>query len=247
MQTYLGVARVYRDDGELVVDTDSIRRDGELSGVDDFGSDYDDYDDFGEDDYDDFGEDYDDEEFGEDDYDDFGDDEEEFGEEDEDDEEFGASRGRKRRQERRRRRRDRRKRRRDCRREARSGSSGSASGKKKKKTVSWQKTVLGGSHKEDSAGAIAVIVTPSHYFVADDIAFNGSSTGATVTSIIFGDDLVWNNADGIDVSALSSNSFIRGLVKGARGRPGVPITINGTIAADGDSLKVVLYGKKPGK
>ena len=237
MRTYLGKARVYREDGELVVDTDSIRRDGELSGVDDFGDD--DYDDFeGDDDYDDFGDN--DEDFGDDDEDDFGEDDEDFGEDDDDDdddEEFGATRGQRRRRRRRGRRRGRRSSRRSRRRET--------SQKKKQKKVKWQNTVLGGSDSEDSAGAISVVITPSHPFVAEDIAFNGSSANATVNSIIFGDDLVWNNAEGIDVSALSSNSFIRGLVKGAKAHPGVPIIINGAIDADGDTLKVVLYGKKP--
>ncbi len=223
MRTYLGKARIYREDGDLVVDTDSIRRDGELSGVDDFGDD--DFDDFGDDD-DDFGEDDD---FGDD---DFGEDEEE----DEDEGEFGASRGRVRRTARR----SRRKGRRTARRSARQGSRESSE-------VKWQKTVLGGSKTEDSAGAISIVITPSHHFVAEDIAFNGSSANATVSSIIFGDDLVWNNAEGIDVSALSSTSYIRGLVTGAKARPGVPIVINGTIDADGDTLRVVLYGKKPCK
>ena len=234
MRTYLGMARVFRDNGGLVVDTDSIRRNGELSGDDDFGSDYDDDDDFGEDDEDDFGEDDDDED------DDSDEDDDDDSDEDDDEEEFGASRRRKKKSPS--------KRRKSAgsgvkvpRRAVRTRKS-SSGGKTVKK---WQNTALSGSKSESSAGAVTVTIVPAHWFRGKDIAFNGSSAGAEVTTIMFGDQLIWNTSDGLDVSAISTNSFIRGLIRGALARPGVPITIHGTIASGGDVLKVGLFGQKP--
>jgi len=228
---YIGRPKTWRDadTGNLVSDLDSIHRTDALEGdFDEFGADYDDFDEFGDDSDEDFGDEDSDEDFGEDSSDD--------DDSDDDDGEFGRSRGRKRRQARRSKRRSRRKSRRSRRR-----------GGKEKAKVPRQKTILSGEDTSASAGAVTISITPAHKFWAEDIAFNGSSASATVTSISFGDNLIWNNSVGVDVAALSTASFIRGLVKGAKSRPGVPITINGTIAAGGDTLKAAIVGYKPGK
>ena len=230
--TPLGHARVYRHPatGELVVDTDSLRRSGFAGefGYDDFGDDDDfegDYDDdFGDDD--DFEGDYDD---------DFGDDDDDFGDDD-----FGA-RGRGRR-----RRRARRSRRRQRRTARRSGGSGRRRPAPKPKTdnSTWGMTAVGGTDTLSEAGAASVKVRLQHDFRAQDITFTGSASGAKVTSIFFGDRVVWSNSDGIDVSVFASNSFLRGLLKGQSLKAGLDVTVNGSLAGAGD-FAATLIGQKP--
>ena len=228
---YIGRPRTWRDadTGNLVSDLDSIHRTDALEGdFDEFGADPDDFDEFGDDDSDeDFGDDDSDEDFGDDDSSD----------DDDSDEDFGATRGRRRRKARRQGRRSKRKSRRQARR----------SGGKSKRKVPMQKTVISGDTTGAAAGAVTIIITPAHKFKAKDIVFNGSSASATITSITFGDNLIWNNASGVDQSVFSTSSYIRGLIEGAKAVPGVPIVINGTVANAGDILKATLFGLKPGR
>ncbi len=219
---YIGRPKTFRDldTGSLVSDLDSIHRADATEGMDgDFG--YDDFDEFGDDD-DDIGDDDSDDDSSDDD-------------DSDDDDEIGATRG----QRRRRARRTARKARRVAKRAAKKSRSGSK--------PPMQKTALAGSGTNAAAGAVSISIVPAHPFKAKDIVFNGSSANATVTSIMFGDNLIWNNAAGIDVSVLSTSSFIRGLIEGAVAHPGVPITINGTVAVGGDVLKATLFGYKPGR
>ncbi len=183
------------------------------------------------------GEDYDDS-----DDDDFSDEDDEFGEEEDfgdddfgdDDEEFGATRGRRRRQARRQGRRTRRKTRRAKRR-----------GESTESKMEWIKTVVGDASEIGTAGPASLQIQLQHHLKAEDIVFNGSAESAKVTSIIFGDKLIWNNAKGLDVSIFSSTSFIRGLVQGAKLRAGQIISINGSVANDGDSFSAAIVGLKP--
>ncbi len=111
--------------------------------------------------------------------------------------------------------------------------------------MEWIKTVVGESEEIDTAGPAALKIQLQHHLKAEDIVFNGSSSDAKVTSIIFGDKLIWNNAKGLDVSIFSSSSFIRGLVKGAKLRAGQIISINGSVANDGDTFSAAIIGLKP--
>ena len=225
--TPLGHARVFRHPatGELVVDTDSLRRSsfsGEFAG-EDFG----DEDDLGYDD--DFGDDIDEDDFGDD--ADFGD-EDDFG----DDDDFGArGRGRARRQARRARRQARRQTRRQGRKARRGGGD---------KDQQWGMTAVGGRDTVAEAGAASVKIRLQHDFKAQDITFTGSADGSKVTSIFFGDRVVWSNSDGIDVGVFASNSFMRGLLKGQSLRAGLDITVNGSTAGAGD-FSATLIGEKP--
>ncbi|MFH1466427.1 MAG: hypothetical protein ABIO70_18735, partial [Pseudomonadota bacterium] len=65
-----------------------------------------------------------------------------------------------------------------------------------------------------------------------------------VTSIFFGDRVVWSNSDGIDVSVFASNSFMRGLLRGQSLRAGLDITVNGNMPGQG-SFSVTIIGQKP--
>ncbi len=241
--TPLGHARVYRHPatGELVVDTDSLRRSGFAGefGYDDGieGDDYDDFegDDFGDED-DDFEGDYDD--FGDEDDDDF--EGLDFGEDDEDDE-FGRRRRR-----RRRRRRSRRGRGARGRRRGRTGGRRRrpTTPKPKESGMTWGMTAVGGTDTLDAAGSASVKIRLQHDFRAQDITFTGSAAGAKVTSIFFGDRVVWSNSDGIDVSVFASNSFLRGLLKGQSLKAGLDVTVNGSLAGAGD-FAATLIGQKP--
>ncbi|MFH1468640.1 MAG: hypothetical protein ABIO70_29895, partial [Pseudomonadota bacterium] len=208
----LGHARVFlhKPSRQIVVDTDSIRR-SSFAG-DDFGADDLDDDDWDEeDDSDDFGDDDvgDDDDLGEDDLgedDDLGDDEE-LGED------FAGPRRRRRKA-----RRQAKRMARKARRQARRGRGRS--------NVKWGMTAVGGVQTVSEAGAATVKIRLQHDFKASDVTFTGSASGATVTSIFFGDRVVWSNSDGIDVSVFASNSFMRGLLRGQSLRAGLDITVN---------------------
>jgi len=231
--TPLGHARVFRDEtGELVVDTDTLRR-SSFAGGDgcDFGSDY--GDDYGEDD---LGEDDDD--LDDDDGDDL-DDEDGLGDEDEaGEEELGDDFSGPRRT-RRLTRRQRRLARKMARVERRLGKHRGRKGK-----MAWGMTAVGGIHTVTEEGAATVKIRLQHDFRAEDVTFTGSASGATVTSIFFGDRVVWSNSDGIDVSVFASNSFMRGLLRGQSLRAGLDITVNGNMPGAGN-FSVTIIGKKP--
>ncbi|MCB9746756.1 MAG: hypothetical protein H6740_29555 [Alphaproteobacteria bacterium] len=211
--TPLGHARVFRaPDGSLVVDGDSIRRDG-FAGDDFAGDDFDD--DF-EGDFDDFEGDFEDDDFG------------------------AGGRGRARREGRREARDDRREDRRSSRGRGRSrGSSRSASSKRE-----WGATAVGGVDTLTDAGSAVVNIRLQHDFKATDVTFEGSSSGAKVTSIFFGDVPVWSSATGLPVSAFGASSQLRGLLEGQKLKAGLDITVNGTLTGAG-TFQVTITGEKP--
>jgi hypothetical protein len=231
--TPLGQARVFRHrrTGELVVDTDSLRRasfSGGVFGDEDFEGDDDEGDDFGDDDEDFEGDDPD----------------EDFeGDDDGDDGDFGEEFGRKRR----RRRKSRKARERARKAQQRPAPSRRASpAPRPAPTEHWGMTAVGGTDAitANSGGAVSVKVRLQHDFRAQDITFTGSARSATVTSIFFGDRVVWSNSDGIDVEVFASTGFLRGLLKGQSLRAGLDITVNGALPGAGQ-FKVTLIGMKP--
>ncbi len=232
----LGFGLVYRDPhtGELIVDTDHIRpasagpaASGFFGGVD---PEEDDYADFGEEEYDDyaFGDEYDDPDF-----------EGDFEGDEEDDLEFGRRRRRRRRRGGRRRRpraeRPRRRRRRRA-------PTPTPAARPKQNT--WGRTAVGGTDTSEVGGSVSVKVRLQHDFRAQDITFTGSTDDALVTSIFFGDRVVWSNSDGIAVGVFSSSSFLRDFLKGQSLRAGLDITVNGEVGDNG-KFAVTLIGDKP--
>lgn len=190
-----------------------------LFGYDDLGDD-----DFGDDDLlgeDDFGDDDigDDDEVGDDDDDDVGDDE------------VGASgRRRSRRQARRARRRSR--------------KSGSGTSSRRKKKVQWAKTILAKKQAPGSTSA-SVEFRLQHDFIAQDLTLSGSTSGAVVTTVMFGDKVVFSNPDGVPAEVLGTSSFIRDLVKGQKLRAGLDIIVSGSVASPNDTFRVTITGFKP--
>lgn len=93
-------------------------------------------------------------------------------------------------------------------------------------------------------GGVSVKVRLQHDFRAKDLTFTGSSDTAKVTSIFFGDRVVWSNSDGIAVGVFSSNSFLRSFLEGQSLRAGLDITINGEVGPEG-VFSATMIGQKP--
>lgn len=233
--TPLGHARVFRHPltGELVVDTDSLRR-TQFAGADDFGG-WDD-DDF-EGDYDEFEGDYDDDFEG----DDFG-----LFRKDPDRQRARRERRMARKRGRVERRYDRRTDRLDRKADKWGLNDDDDGPSPQKSDRGWGMTAIGGVVDLDEAGPATIRVRLQHDFRAEDITFTGSSEGATVTSIFFGDRVVWSTNDGIDASVFAAQGFLRGLLKGQSVKAGLDVTINGALQDKG-VFSATLTGKKPVK
>lgn len=110
----------------------------------------------------------------------------------------------------------------------------------------WQKTLLTGTSGALGSGAqFNVNIRPQFDFVAQDFTVTGAAaSNHVVTSVIFGDFVVWNNAVGVPQATLLPNSFIRGLVKGAKLRGGLDIQVAGTTGT-ADTVTVTVIGLKP--
>lgn len=215
--TPLGHARVYRDpaSGELVVDTDSLRR-SQFAG-DDLGA-WDDDDDF-EGDFDD-------------------DDDVGFLRRDPGRRRQRIGRKRDRNDRRHERRDDRLDRKEDRLAPAR------APEPPKRAESAWGRTAVGASEQISRGGPVSLRLRLQHDFRAEDVTFSGSAPGATVNSIFFGDRVVWSSSSGIDASVFASNSQMRGLLEGQDLRAGLDITINGALP-DAGTFSATLIGLKP--
>lgn len=215
--TPLGHARVFRhpQTGELMVDTDSLRRThfagDDLAGWDD--------------------DDLDEEDFGYD--DDF-----------EEDDELGFLRRDPERRNRRKRRRLSRRRNRVTRRSERRLDRITRKEEALDKAADWGATVVSAAETLDRGGSASLKIRLQHDFRAEDLTFTGSSQGAKVHNIYFGDRSVFSAPDGIDVGVFSAQSFLRGLLKGQSIEAGLDIVVNGSIPGPG-TLSVALVGLKP--
>jgi len=234
--TPLGHARVYRHPrtGELVVDTDSLRR-TQFAGADLAGWDDDDIEGFDDDDlgYDDLG------------YDDF---------EGHDDDELGFLRRDPERRRGRKKRRLGRRRERISRRMGRKLDRIDRKEQKLEQTETrvegmpsgWGATAVSDSETIDRAqgGSASLKIRLQHDFRATDITFTGSAPGALVHSIFFGDRSVWSSSDGIDAGVFAANGFMRGLLKGQSLKAGLDIIVNGSLPGPG-RFTATLIGLKP--
>ncbi len=112
-----------------------------------------------------------------------------------------------------------------------------------------QKTILtGASDLNPAVGTATVTIRPQFDFVAEDLTFQGSTPGWTITSIQFGDRIVFSNGTGVPVAVFATGSFVRGLIKGAAIAAGLDISIAGNLAASTttSNLLVTLIGLKRG-
>jgi hypothetical protein len=224
-----GYKRVYADKaGRLFAGEDAVFGDSRTltHGDTAMGMDYPSlgYYDFGDDDYDDFGLDLVEDDLGAMDY-------ASLGEWIEDGEDFGAAKPRSYRA------RGRKSRRRPM----------SAAPRGRAQVV--QKTILSGaSGTNPGAGSNTVTIRPQFDFVAEDLTFQGSTPGWTITSIQFGDRIVFSNGTGVPTAVFGTASFVRGLIKGAAIAAGLDISITANLAASTttSNLLVTLIGLKRG-
>ena len=105
-------------------------------------------------------------------------------------------------------------------------------------------TAVSGTDTLAAAGAATVRIRLQHDFKAEDVTFEGSSSGAKVTSIFFGDNPVWSSAVGLPVSAFGASSQLRGLLRNQKLKAGLDITVNGTLTGAG-TFQVTITGEKP--
>lgn len=112
----------------------------------------------------------------------------------------------------------------------------------------WVPTVVGGMASGGANDLVKVVIKPGVRFEASDINFGGSSAGTMVQSITFGDDLAWtaSSANGVPVEGLDPDGGLRGMLDGFAVDSGQEISITGTVAAEGGSLKATIFGIKPG-
>ena len=225
--TPLGHARVYRDPrtGQLVVDTDTLRRSSFA------GSDFAGRDDL--DGYDDDFEGYDDD----------------FEGMEEDD--FGfLRRDPERRRQRKQRRLGRRRERVTRRMDRKLGRIDDKEARLEQETdglpTGWGATAVSDSENIDRSqgGTASLKIRLQHDFRAQDVTFTGSAPGALVHSIFFGDRAVWSSSDGIDASVFAAHGFMRGLLKGQSLKAGLDIIINGSLPGPG-RFAATLIGFKP--
>ncbi|MCK6522290.1 hypothetical protein L6R49_12710 [Myxococcota bacterium] len=108
----------------------------------------------------------------------------------------------------------------------------------------WVGTIVGDTDTLSGAGNATVRVVLQHDFIADELNFTGSRSDAKVTSVMFGDRTIFNNAKGIAVGAFTSTTRGKGTIAGQYLRAGLTITIAGTLGGAGD-FSVSIPGVKP--
>jgi len=127
--------------------------------------------------------------------------------------------------------------------------------RRRRPAVVVQKTILVGAAKSPGAsgGSATATIRPQFDFVAEDLTFAGS-TGATdgvwtVSSINFGDRIIFSNSTGVPLAVFAAGNFLRGLVKGAAIKAGLDISVNADISGStcaGGELTATFTGLKRG-
>ena len=108
----------------------------------------------------------------------------------------------------------------------------------------WCNTIVNGRETLTAAGQVQVRIRLQHDFLANDVTFDGSQAGAQISSIFYGDRLVWGSGTSVPITIFASNGFIRNLMNGQRLQAGLDIIVNGSLTAAGD-LVATFTGSKP--
>lgn len=108
----------------------------------------------------------------------------------------------------------------------------------------WCNTVVNNQVTSTGAGSVQVQIRLQHDFLAQDVTFDGSTAGSTVSSIFFGDRLVWGAQAPVPVTIFAVNGFIRNFVNGQRLTAGLDIVVNGVLPGAG-TLIATFTGAKP--
>ncbi len=117
--------------------------------------------------------------------------------------------------------------------------------RRRRPAVVVQKTILVGEAKSPGAtgGSATATIRPQFDFVAEDLTFAGS-TGSTdgvwtISSINFGDRIIFSNSTGVPLAVFAAGNFLRGLVKGAAIKAGLDISVNADVAGATTVLAVL--------
>ena len=112
--------------------------------------------------------------------------------------------------------------------------------------MGWAATIVSGSDtsSSESGGPVSAQIRLQHDFESEDVIITSTDEGAKVTAIYFGDKLVFNAPDGLDLSIFAANSFVRKLVKGQRLEGGLDIIVQGTLTSAA-TLNGAITGWKP--
>ena len=102
-----------------------------------------------------------------------------------------------------------------------------------------QKTILVGQTARVIRGLWTIVIRPQFDFVAEDMSFTGSVNGQgaaaaaigawSVTTIQFGDRIIFSNPVGVPIAIFVVGGFMRGLVKGAAIAAGLDILITANL------------------
>jgi len=114
--------------------------------------------------------------------------------------------------------------------------------------MGWAATIVSASDTttSEAGGPVSAQIRLQHEFESEDVIITSSDESAKVTAIYFGDKLVFNSPDGLDLSIFAANSFVRKLVKGQKLEGGLDIIVQGTLSTAA-SLNAALTGWKPAK
>lgn len=109
-------------------------------------------------------------------------------------------------------------------------------------------TTNSGTNVFGGAGAATITITPQTWFLATDLIITTTVAAPTVldavTSIIFGDRLVWNDPVGVPITAFAAGSQLRGVLRGHIARPNSNILVATTASAASTQI-VTVFGRKP--
>lgn len=113
-----------------------------------------------------------------------------------------------------------------------------------RQTKHWAITVLSETSNLGAAGSTSIRIRLQHDFLAEDIVFDGTLAGSSITSIFFGDRPVVQAANGIPVAVMQANTQLRKLLEGQQLKAGLDIVIVANLPGSGNLVATVI-GKKP--
>lgn len=107
----------------------------------------------------------------------------------------------------------------------------------------WVPAMVSGSATSDGGEALCTIRV-QHPFIANDITFEGSLAGTSITKVDFADSTVINGGSGISTSIFTPTSQMRKHLQGRYIAAGLDIGIHGKLEGPG-KLCAVIFGFKP--
>ena len=108
----------------------------------------------------------------------------------------------------------------------------------------WGMTALSNAETLAAAGPATVRIRLQHDFRGRDLTFDGTTAGTILTSLTFGDRVVFPTGDGIPTTVLGVQGTIRGFLCGQELRAGLDITAQATLLGPG-TLRMTATGWKP--